>query len=191
MSRVFGYSRVSTDAQHVENQRLEIVRAGFAVEPQRFVGENVSGASAILQRPGFMRLMDRLEKGDVLVVSRLDRLGRNAIDIMQTVAKLEAAGVRVYCLALGGADLTSAAGQMIMGVIAAMAQFERDLIIERTMAGLARAKATGKVAGRKHRLDPKTRQAVLAALAAGAKVSVLARTHGVSRQTIIRVRRSV
>jgi putative DNA-invertase from lambdoid prophage Rac len=76
-------------------------------------------------------------------VTKLDRLGRDAIDVSSTVAKLAELGVRVHCLALGGVDLTSAAGRMTMGVINHVAQFERDLLIERRHAGLARAKAGG------------------------------------------------
>ena len=77
------------------------------MEKRRTVTETVSGSSAIEQRPGFMRLADRLEDGDVLVVTKLDRLGRNAIDVATTVDRLSKSGVRVHCLALGGADLTS------------------------------------------------------------------------------------
>lgn len=84
----------------------------------------------------------------MLVVTKLDRLGRNAIDVQSTVQHLESQGIRVHCLALGGVDLTSAAGKMTMGVLAAVAQFERDLLIERTQAGLARAKSEGKSLGR-------------------------------------------
>lgn len=96
---------------------------------------------AIAQRIGFSRLLDKMEKGDVLIVTKLDRLGRDAIDVSTTVTKLEEIGIRVHCLALGGVDLTSSAGKMTMGVINAVAQFERDLLIERTQSGLARAKS--------------------------------------------------
>ena len=81
------------------------------------------------------------------VVTQLDRLGRDAVDVSGTVAKLAARGVRVHCLALGGADLTSSAGKMTMGVINALAQFERALLIERTQSGLRPAKAQGKRPG--------------------------------------------
>lgn len=84
-------------------------------------------------------------RGDV---NKLDRLGRDAIDVSTTVAKMECMGIRVHCLALGGGDLTSSAGKLTMGVINAVAQFERDLLIERTQSGLARAKAQGKPLGR-------------------------------------------
>ena len=186
MPRTFAYVRVSTSGQTTENQVREIEAAGFKVDPRRVVSETVSGSSAIEQRPGSMRLLDKLEADDVLIVTKLDRLGRNAIDVATTVAKLESMGVRVHCLALGGVDLTSAAGKMTMGVINAVAQFERDLLIERTHSGLARAKAEGAVSGRPASLDTDQQRAVVQALAAGCTVSQLARDFGTSRQTIMR-----
>jgi putative DNA-invertase from lambdoid prophage Rac len=129
-----------------------------------------------------------LEHGDVLVVTKLDRLGRNAMDILATVAKLEATGVRVHCLALGGVDLTSAAGKMMMTVVAAMAAFEKDLLLERTQAGLERAWAAGKVSGRRAMLTEDQRADVRAKIAEGASVSALARELGISRMTVMRAR---
>ena len=99
------------------------------------------------------------------MVTKLDRLGRNSIDVQTTVKRLDEMGVRVHCLALGGVDLTSPAGKMTMGVIAAVAQFERDLLIERTLAGQARARAEGKRFGRKPVLDGEQRQKALQRLA--------------------------
>lgn len=89
-----------------------------------------------------------MASGDVLIVTKLDRLGRNAMDVRQTAERLANNGVRVHCLALGGVDLTSAAGKMTMQVLGAVAEFERDLLIERTQQGLKRAKAEGKKLGR-------------------------------------------
>jgi putative DNA-invertase from lambdoid prophage Rac len=188
MPRTFAYVRVSTAGQTTENQVREIEAAGFAIEKRRVVSETVSGSSAIEQRPGFMKLMDRLERDDVLIVTKLDRLGRNAMDVTATVAKLADMGVRVHCLALGGADLTSAAGRMTMQVINAVAQFERDLLIERTQSGLERARAAGERLGRPSSLDEDQQAAVRASLQAGTSVSELARGFGTSRQTIMRVR---
>jgi putative DNA-invertase from lambdoid prophage Rac len=188
MPRTFAYVRVSTTGQTTENQIQEIEAAGFKVDPRRVVSETVSGSSAIEQRPGFIKLLNRLEQDDVLIVTKLDRLGRNAIDVATTVAKLAEMGVRVHCLALGGVDLTSPAGRMTMGVINSVAQFERDLLIERTQSGLKRAKAEGAVFGRPATLDADQRDAVRAGLAEGASVSELAKRHGTSRQTIMRVR---
>ena len=90
----------------------------------------------IKRRKGFKLLLDKMEPGDVLVVTKMDRLGRDAIDVSSTVTKLENMGIRVYSLDLGGIDLTSSAGKMTMGVINHVAQFERDLLIERTQSGL-------------------------------------------------------
>src|SRR3546814_13534867 len=89
-----------------------------------------------------------LEDGDVLVVTKLDRLGRNAMDVASTVADLDRMGVRVHCLALGGVDLTSSTGKLTMRVINAVAEFERERPIERTQAGLRRPRAEGQAIGR-------------------------------------------
>src|SRR5690349_9299067 len=126
MARIFAYCRVSTVDQTTENQVREIRAAGFAIDSKRVVEETVSGSVAAMERDGFARLVDRLEAGDVLIVTKLDRLGRNAMDVRATVELLAANGIRVHCLALGGSDLTSPAGKMTMTVLSAVAEFERD-----------------------------------------------------------------
>jgi putative DNA-invertase from lambdoid prophage Rac len=190
MSRVFAYARVSTTEQSTENQLREIRAAGFDIEPRRTVKESISGSVAANQRRGFSKLLDRMEESDILVVTKLDRLGRNAMDVRATVEQLAAMGVKVHCLALGGVDLTSAAGRMTMQVLNAVAEFERDLLIERTKSGIERAKASGKHMGRKHSLSEKQRQEVLQRLGRGDSVSLLAREYDTTRQTIMRVRGS-
>jgi putative DNA-invertase from lambdoid prophage Rac len=187
MARTFAYCRVSTADQNTDNQVREIEAAGFLVEPKRVVSETVSGSVAAMERRGFARLVDRLEAGDVLLVTKLNRLGRNAMDVRSTVEMLAKEGVRVHCLALGGVDLTSAAGKMTMGVIGAVAEFERDLLIERTQAGLRRAKAQGKALGRPSALSPEQQAAIRASRAQGVSLGVLAKQHGVSRAAIQRV----
>lgn len=186
MSRTFIYARVSTTDQTTDNQVQEVQSAGFEVAPSRVVAESISGSVAAMNRPGFQKLMIRLEDGDVLIVTKLDRLGRDAIDVQQTVRKLADMGIRVHCLALGGVDLTSPAGKMTMAVITAVAEFERDLIIERTQAGLARAKSEGKKLGRKPTLSADQRITARQRIEQGASVSELAREFGTSRQTILR-----
>ena len=188
VARVFAYARVSTTDQTTDNQAREIAAAGFVIEPKRLIVETVSGSTAAKQRKAFVRLVDRLEAGDLLVVTKLDRLGRDAIDIVSTVNALEAGGVHVHCLALGGMNLTSPAGKMTMSVIAAVAQFERDLLIERTQSGLARVKAEGKTLGRPAKLSADQRQAVRDRLETGASLGTLAKEHGVSRAAIQRVK---
>lgn len=188
MSRTFAYARVSTIEQTPENQLQEIEAAGFKVELHRIVAETVSGSVAIARRKGFSRLLDKMERNDVLIATKLDRLGRDAIDVSTTVAKLEKLGIRVHCLALGGVDLTSSAGKLTMGVINAVAQFERDLLIERTQSGLARAKAQGKLLGRPAALTVDQQAQVRARIEQGETVSAIARDMGTSRQTIMRAR---
>lgn len=188
MSRLFAYARISTLGQNSENQIKEIKDAGFIIESHRLVMETVSGSMPISRRQGFTRLLDKMEKGDVLIVTKLDRLGRDAIDVSMTVAHLERIGIRVHCLALGGVDLTSSAGKMTMGVINTVAQFERDLLIERTQSGLQRAKSKGRTLGRPQVLSTLQRKQILEELQTGKTITGIARSFSVSRQTIMRVR---
>jgi putative DNA-invertase from lambdoid prophage Rac len=187
VARTFAYCRVSTVDQTVENQVREIEAAGFKVDPKRVITETVSGSVAAGERPGFAKLRDKLESGDILIVTKLDRLGRNAMDVRATIEALAADGVRVQCLALGNMDLTSAPGKMTMGVINAVAEFERDLLIERTQSGLARAKASGKTLGRPSALSEADRQEIIQRRQEGASLGVLAKQFGVSRAAIQRV----
>jgi putative DNA-invertase from lambdoid prophage Rac len=187
MGRAFAYCRVSTGDQNTDNQVREIEAAGFAVDARRIVTETISGSVAAMARNGFSRLVDRLETGDVMIVTKLDRLGRNAMDVRATIERLADDGVRVHCLALGGVDLTSPAGKMTMGVIGAVAEFERDLLIERTQAGLARAKAEGKALGRPCALSSVQQQHIRAQRSQGVSLGALAKQFGVSRAAIQRV----
>ena len=186
MSRAFAYCRVSTADQTCDNQIREIEAAGFNIEPRRVIAETVSGSTAAMERAGFKKLLERLESDDVLIVTKLDRLGRNAMDVRATVEKLDFEKVRVHCLALGGVDLTSAAGKMTMSVINAVAEFERDLLIERTQAGLKRAKAEGKVLGRPAALSAEQCAEILSKRAQGISLGKLAREFGVSRSAVHR-----
>lgn len=187
-ARVFAYCRVSTADQTTDNQLQEIAGAGFEVSPRRAITETISGSVAASERPGWASLVAKLDHGDILVVTKLDRLGRNAMDVRATVDGLAALGVRVHCLALGGMDLTSSAGRMTMQVVNAVAEFERDLLIERTQAGLSRAKAEGKSLGRPKSLTPEETREVLGMLAGGSSIAATARAMGTSRQTVMRVR---
>lgn len=187
MARVFAYCRVIKVEQTHENQLLEIKAAGFDIEARRVFAETVSGSTAAMEREGFRKLIDKLDWDDVLVVTKLDRLGRNAMDVRATVERLAEMQVRVHCLALGGVDLTSAAGKMTMAVIAAVAEFERDLLVERTQAGLSRAKAEGKKLGRPSSLSAEQQQLVKQRRAEGASLGDLAKQFRVSRSAIQRI----
>lgn len=188
MSRVFAYARVSTVEQLTENQREQIEQAGYEIAPRRFIEEKVSGSVPALQRPGFVRLLDRLESGDTVVVTKLDRLGRDSIDVQQTVNLFQDRGLRLVVLQLGNLDLTSSAGGLMVKMLAAVADFERDLIIERTQAGLARAKAEGKRLGRPTKTSEKDREEIRKAIQHGQTISEIARNYGISRALVHNIR---
>lgn len=188
MSRTFAYVRVSTIQQTIQNQVTELEAAGFTIPDHRIISETISGSVPAQQRPMFARLVDRLEQGDVLVATKMDRLGRDAMDVAQTVKLMAEMQVRVHCLSLGGSDLTSPAGQFTMTILNAVAQFERELLVERTHAGMARARAQGKTIGRPSALSVTEKQDIKRGLEAGTTVSELARQYGCSRMTIARCR---
>ena len=188
LQRVFAYARVSTVEQLTENQREQIARAGYDIAPKRFIEEQISGSVPAAQRPGFQRLLERLDEGDTLVVTKLDRIGRDSIDVQQTVERFQSEGIRLVVLQFGNLDLTSSAGALMVKMLAAVADFERDLIIERTQAGQARARAAGTHMGRPSKTTPDQQRAIREALAAGATVSSMAASYQVSRATIIAIR---
>lgn len=188
MSRVFAYARVSTVTQLTENQLEQIKQAGYTIEKRRYIEEQISGSVPALQRPGFASLLDRLEEGDTVVVTKLDRLGRDSIDVQQTVNLFLERGVRLVVLQLGNLDLTSKAGALMVKMLAAVADFERDLIIERTQAGLARAKSEGKRLGRPTKTTEGDRAKIREALAAGRTVSEVAREFNISRALVHNIR---
>ena len=188
LQRVFAYARVSTVEQLTENQREQIARAGYDIAPKRFIEEQISGSVPAAQRPGFQRLLERMDEGDTLVVTKLDRIGRDSIDVQQTVERFQSEGIRLVVLQLGNLDLTSSAGALMVKMLAAVADFERDLIIERTQAGQARARAAGTHMGRPAKTTSDQQRAIREALAAGATVSSMAAHYQVSRATIIAIR---
>jgi len=187
MARTFLYARVSTAGQTTDNQLVEAQTAGFGILTRHTIAETISGSVPAGDRPGFSKLLDKLDEGDTLVVTKLDRLGRNTTDVLGTVERLAAMGVHVHCLALKGVDLTSASGRLHMTVLAAVAQFERDLLIERTHAGLARARSEGKKLGRRESLTPAQKEVIRARLAEGVSARGLAKEYAVSHPTILKL----
>lgn len=182
----FAYGRVSTSLQDTDNQRLELTNAGWAID--YWFADTISGKSASSQRPAFRELLTKIRDGETLLVSKLDRLGRDAIDVLQTVRDLGARNIKVVVHQLGSTDLTSPAGKLLLSMLAAVAEMERDLLIERTQAGLTRAKAEGKKLGRPSKIAPEQRSDILMSLSQGASISALARRYAVSRATIAGVK---
>ncbi len=146
MNQRIGYARVSTDDQHLDLQRDALQQAGCSV----IYEEAASGKSAA--RPELEQCRKALRAGDTLVVWRLDRLGRSQHDLVQIVAELEQRGVHFESLT-EKIETGSASGKLQFHVFAALAEFERGLIRERTQAGLAAARARGRAGGRKPKLD--------------------------------------
>jgi len=154
MSRTFAYCRVSTSEQTTENQIMAIRQAGYDILDSRSISETVSGGVQAMQRKAFADMVThKLEKGDQLVVLKLDRLGRDNIDVQQTIAMLVAKGVDVVSLDLPVRNLASAEGKLMLQMFSAFAEFEKSRIIERTKEGLARAKTEGKKLGRPAAID--------------------------------------
>lgn len=188
MTRVFAYARVSTVEQLTENQRGQIAQAGYRIEPRRFIEEKISGSVPASQRPGFQKLLERMEEGDTLIVTKLDRVGRDSIDVQQTVERFTERGIKLIVLQLGNLDLTSPSGALMVKVLAAVADFERELIIERTQAGQARAREAGTHMGRPAKTTEAQRAVIRKTLEQGATVTSMAEKFKVSRATIISIR---
>ena len=181
----FAYGRVSTTEQSADNQKLEIEAAGHEVD--YWFADTISGKTSATQRPQFAALLGQIRNGETLVVAKLDRLGRDAQDVGTTVKLLASRKISVIVLQLGKLDLTSPAGKMMLTMLAAVAEMERDMLVERTHAGLARAKGEGKTLGRPSKTSAEQRADIIAKYAAGESVSALARLYSVSRANILGV----
>lgn len=173
-----GYARVSTIEQTLDLQRDALLAAGAAT----IYEDKASGKNA--DRPELAHCLKSLREGDTLVVWRLDRLGRNLEDLIRIAGQLEARGVKFKSLT-EAIDTSGPAGKLVFHMFGALAEFERGLVRERTLAGLAAARARGRVGGRPSLLDAKQRKAALAMLRdREMSVSEIARHFGVSRSTL-------
>lgn len=181
--RWYGYARVSTGDQNPQLQKDALLRAGVQAR-DIFTDEGQSGAKA--SRPQWDLLRDQLEEGDVLVVWKLDRAGRSVKHLVDLVEDLRERGIGFKSVT-EGIDTTTPGGRLVFHIFAAMAEFERDLIGERTDAGLAAARAQGRTGGRKKTITTRTRNRVVTLHQSGAGKSEIAETVGVSRSTVYRV----
>ncbi|RZI45460.1 recombinase family protein [Rickettsiales endosymbiont of Peranema trichophorum] len=153
INRKIGYARVSKHDQHLKLQIDALLNYGCR-EGEIFT-DHISGAKA--ERPGLEKCLQELQKGDTLVVWRLDRLGRSMPHLVSTVEDLKNRGISFKSLCDGAIDTTTASGELVFNIFSSLAQFERKLIQERTKAGLNAARARGRNGGRKRTLstDPK------------------------------------
>ena len=184
---LIGYMRVSkadgSQTTHLQRDALELA----GVEAKHLYEDQASGKRE--DRPGLAACLKALREGDTLAVWKLDRLGRDLRHLINTVHDLTARGVGLKVLTGHGAaiDTTSAAGKLVFGIFAALAEFERELISERTIAGLASARARGRSGGRPFKMTPaKLRLAMASMGKPETKVAALCEELGITRQTLYR-----
>jgi DNA invertase Pin-like site-specific DNA recombinase len=178
---IYGYGRVSTEGQSLETQLAQLRAAGCS----KIFREKISGARS--DRKQLERLMKVLGSGDVLVVTRLDRLARSTRDLLNVLAAITERRAGFKSLGDVWADTTSPHGRLMLTVLGGLAEFERELIRVRTGEGRERAKARGVRLGRKPKLSPHQRQEAIERRAAGEVLSEIARSYNVSHSTISRL----
>jgi DNA invertase Pin-like site-specific DNA recombinase len=181
---VFAYARVSTDDQTLDPQLDALSKAGVP-DANVFTDAAVSGTVVTQERPGYSALLARLQAGDVLTVVRLDRLGRSVVDVLLQVESLNARGVIVRALA-EGVDSSTPAGRMVLGVMASLAAYERELTRERQTAGIASAQARGKHMGRPPKLNAAQQAKAVEWLKAGTPYTEIAAVLRCSLSTVRR-----
>jgi DNA invertase Pin-like site-specific DNA recombinase len=176
-----GYARVSTQDQNLDLQLKALKKAGC----QKIFREKVSGFNR--QRPEFQRMLDQVRPGDMVIVWKLDRLARSTRDLLNTMETINEAGGKFQSLSEPWANTTTHAGKMIMTVFAGIAEFERNLICERTSAGRDAAKQRGVRFGRPRKLSSDQAKVAVQLLAEGKPVRDVARTFEVHEVTIYRL----
>ena len=179
-----GYARVSTNHQSLDQQLDALTAAG--IEKARVYTDKLSGTSTREERPGLAALLDYARPGDAIVVIGIDRLGRNAAEVMATIRDLGERDIVLKSLR-EGIDTSNAAGRMVAGVLASLAELELELGRERRAAAREARRARGQAVGRPKALDPSKAALVRRMHTAGEPVSTIASTLGVSRATVYRV----
>ena len=151
---IFGYARVSTTEQSLERQLQELQQAGA----EEILQEKITGTKA--DRPELNRLLDKLRKDDIVLVSDLTRLSRSTKDLFSLVEQIQSKGAYIKSIKESWLDTTTPTGKLMFTFIAGISQFERDLISQRTKEGLAVARARGKMGGRKQKLDSTKKETI-------------------------------
>lgn len=176
----FGYARVSTEDQSTDPQVLKLEEAGA----ERIFTETASGGR--WDRPELHRMMEQLRPTDVVVVTKLDRLSRSLLDLLRIVKQIDDAGAGFVSLS-EAIDTTTPAGRMLMQMVGSFAEFEREMIRERTKAGLTAAKKQGRLGGRPRKLSAKQVAAAQKMITQGESMADIARLFGVHPSTISRL----
>jgi DNA invertase Pin-like site-specific DNA recombinase len=180
---IYGYARCSTNGQDLTLQQEALRAAGCT----KIYSEKMSGARS--DRPQLTRLLNALDLGDIVIVTRLDRLARSSLDLLHTVDAITKAGAQFRSLADTWCDTTTPHGKLILTVLAGLAEFERSLIMARTQAGIARAKELGVTFGRPAKLNPRQRRMIAERYAKGETMAALAAEFRVGEATVWRALR--
>jgi DNA invertase Pin-like site-specific DNA recombinase len=178
---IYGYARVSTNGQSLEAQLAELRAAGC----KKIFQEKMTGKHR--ERPQLKRALEALGDGDVLIITRLDRLARSSRDLLNVIKQVTDAGATFKSLRDHWADTTTAHGRLILTVLAGLAEFERELIVERTGEGRERAMAKGVAFGRKPKLTHHQRLEAIARRNAGETVQSIAQSYNVHHSMIVRL----
>jgi putative DNA-invertase from lambdoid prophage Rac len=181
---IFAYSCVSATDLTAEQQRLEIEQAGYQVD-YWFKDEDINGKTCAGKRPQFNALLAKIRDGETMVVTKLDRLGRDAIDVARTIKTLAARKIQVIVLQFGKLDITSASGKLMLNMLGAVADLERDLRDTRAKPELAKAET--KTPKKTNTISEQQHKEVLARLNGGESVKVVARAYGVPRIHVMRI----
>jgi DNA invertase Pin-like site-specific DNA recombinase len=178
---IYGYARVSTDGQSLSAQVAELKAANC----QRIYQEKISGARS--DRKQLARLLAELDKGDVLIVTRLDRLARSTRDLLNILGAVAEKGASFKSIGDAWADTTTPHGRLMLVILGGLAEFERHLISVRTGEGRKRAQARGVIMGRRPKLNPHQRREAIARRDAGEALTDIGRSYNVSHSTISRL----
>jgi DNA invertase Pin-like site-specific DNA recombinase len=178
---IYGYARVSTDGQTLDAQQAALK----AADCTKIFAEKESGAKT--DRPALAKVLKAIGEGDMVIITRLDRLARSTRDLLNVLHDIEEAGATFRSLADTWADTTTPHGKLVLTILGGMAEFERSLIMARTSEGRKRAIAAGVKMGPKPKLSPYQRKEALRRKAAGESYTTIAQSYGVSRATVCRL----
>ncbi len=180
---ILAYCRVSTVGQTTENQKLSIESSGFRVD-QWFQDEGVSGSIPAKERPEFKRMMSVAQKGDTCLVTFIDRLGRDAEDILNTINTFKKLGIKLRVTQLDSIDVTGTTGKLVVTILSGLAEMEKAILVERTTQGIARTRGEGVKWGAPLKTTPEDMEKIFKDKREGMTLHELSAKWGIHRNTL-------
>ena len=181
--KILGYCRVSTTDQTCLNQKQAILADGYAVS-EWFLEEGVSGSVPAKERPEFIKMMESAEKGSTCLVTHIDRLGRDAEDILNTINTFKARGIRLRVTTLESIDVTSTTGKLVVTMLSGLAEMEKAVLVERTINGIARTRSQGVKWGAPLKTNPDTMKDIFEDKRKGMPLQEMSGKYGIHRNTL-------